>query len=100
VFVDTISQVPLSAAICTILPVISCICIALRFYTRKVLLRNVAPDDYVIILAQVFGLGMTGINYAMFIAAGVGRHAEFVQDKGIVFLKVKRYSSSFHFPFI
>jgi hypothetical protein len=52
----------------------------------------VAADDYVIIVAQILGLGMSATNIVCFTAAGVGRHVEFVSDKILVFMKVSTTS--------
>ncbi|KAJ5020995.1 hypothetical protein J3E73DRAFT_395082 [Bipolaris maydis] len=80
------TQVPTALAIVTIFTVLSCACVALRLYTRRIILRNVGADDYVIIVAQVLNFGVAAGNYAMLTAGGAGRHIEFVEDKLTILL--------------
>ncbi|EUC44138.1 hypothetical protein COCMIDRAFT_43297, partial [Bipolaris oryzae ATCC 44560] len=82
------TQVPTALAIVTTFTVLSCACVVLRLYTRRIILRNVGADDYVIIVAQVLNFGVSAGNYAMLAAGGAGRHIEFVQDKLTIFSKV------------
>ena len=101
-------KVPQTVAIVTVFTVLSCICVALRFYTRQawllrklddlwsdkrlhrqVILRNVGADDYAILLAQILNLGTSAANYAMIMVGGMGRHIQFVEDKVVTFKKVE-----------
>ncbi|EUC27000.1 hypothetical protein COCCADRAFT_10268 [Bipolaris zeicola 26-R-13] len=82
------TRVPTALAIVTIFTVLSCACVALRLYTRRIILRNVGADDYVIIVAQVLNFAVSAVNYAILIAGGAGRHVQFVQDKLPVFSKI------------
>ncbi|EMD67868.1 hypothetical protein GGP41_009344 [Bipolaris sorokiniana] len=82
------TRVPTALAIVTIFTVLSCACVALRLYTRKIILRNIGADDYVIVVAQVLNFGVSAGNYAILTAGGAGRHIEFVKDKLTVFSKI------------
>ncbi|EMD91105.1 hypothetical protein COCHEDRAFT_1176935 [Bipolaris maydis C5] len=87
------SLAPAGLAVTIIFTVASCSTVALRLYTRKILLRHVTSDDYAILLAQIFGLGLTAINIVCFTVGGIGRHIQFVMDKLPMFLKKLVYSA-------
>ncbi|EMD62127.1 hypothetical protein GGP41_002403 [Bipolaris sorokiniana] len=82
------SLAPAGLAVTIVFTVASCTTVALRLYTRKILLRHVTSDDYAILLAQIFGLGLTAINIVCFTVGGIGRHIQFVMDKLPMFLKL------------
>ncbi|USP75042.1 hypothetical protein yc1106_02316 [Curvularia clavata] len=82
------TRVPAALVIVTIFTVLSCACVALRFYTRRIILRNVGSDDYTILVAQILNLGVSAGNYAMLTVGGAGRHVFVVQDKLGTFSKI------------
>ncbi|EMD65286.1 hypothetical protein COCSADRAFT_198272 [Bipolaris sorokiniana ND90Pr] len=75
------TRAPITLAIVAVFTVLSSVCVALRFYTRRVILRFVGPDDYMILVAHTLSLAQSGVNFAIVIAGGAGQHIEHVQDK-------------------
>lgn len=55
---------------------------------RKVILRNLGADDYVILVAQILNFAVSAGNYAILTVGGAGRHLFVVQDKLVIFSKV------------
>lgn len=82
------SQVPVAMAVVTVFTILPCICVVLRLYTRRIILRNVGADDYMILVAQTLNFGVSAGNYALLTAGGAGRHLPYVQDKLTVFSKL------------
>ncbi|KAH7563039.1 hypothetical protein BM1_00086 [Bipolaris maydis] len=75
------TRAPITLAIVAVFTVLSSLCVALRLYTRRVILRFVGPDDYMILVAHTLSLAQSGINFGIVIAGGAGQHVEYVQDK-------------------
>ena len=69
--------------------VISTLSVVLRFYTRQFILGGIASEDWAVLAAQFFGLGVMINNILMTQLGGLGRHLEYVPfDKGFFTARV------------
>ncbi|XP_014552650.1 hypothetical protein COCVIDRAFT_109748 [Bipolaris victoriae FI3] len=75
------TRAPVTIGLVALFTVLSSVCVVLRFYTRRMILHFVGPDDYMILVAHILSLAQSGINFAMMIAGGGGQHIEHVRDK-------------------